>query len=123
MVTSRQAPNSPNSPTSVRPKKRSMGGVGLKFLLLILTIGVLGLGGIGIFAPARLAVFHERTLGLLHGGITDTQEQTYVDGCVYVADQGGPRAITRTQRTVIFGDGTTLQVVFSGAPAETNACP
>ncbi|NTW02886.1 MAG: hypothetical protein HGA19_16665, partial [Oscillochloris sp.] len=39
--------------------------------------------------------------------------ETYVDGCVEVVDASGPRAITRTRRTVSFRDGTSLEVVFS----------
>lgn len=120
MVTSKQIPS---SQTTARPKKRGMGGAGFMFLLIILVVGALGLGGIGLFAPTRLAIVHERTLSLLHGGIASSNEQTYVDGCVRVEGQEGPRAVTRTQRTVVFGDGTTLEVVFSGAPAATNACP
>ncbi|PDW04103.1 hypothetical protein CJ255_05270 [Candidatus Viridilinea mediisalina] len=99
-----------------------MGGFGFKFLLIMLTLAMLGLGGIGIFAPSRLAIFQEQALGLLHGGIADRNEETFVDGCVRVANSDVPQAITRTKRTVIFGDGTTLEITFSGRPTATNAC-
>ncbi|RRR73338.1 MAG: hypothetical protein EI684_08920 [Candidatus Viridilinea halotolerans] len=124
MVTSRQGPsaNSTAAAAAARPKKRGMGGFGLKFLLFMLTIGVIGLGGIGLFAPSRLAIFQEQTLALLHGGIVSKNDETYVDGCVRMPEVDGPRAVRRTLRTVIFGDGTTLQIIFSDVPTATNAC-
>ncbi|HMQ33580.1 MAG TPA: hypothetical protein PKD53_22805 [Chloroflexaceae bacterium] len=100
-----------------------MGGASVVFALFLLLVGTLGLAGIGLFAPTRLATVHEQTLGLLHGGIAAVDEQTYVDGCVAVAGVEGLRAVARTHRTVSFNDGTTLQVVFSGRPEQTNACP
>ncbi|WP_124681822.1 hypothetical protein [Candidatus Viridilinea mediisalina] len=121
MVTSKPVPGA-NSSAAARPKKRGMGGFGFKFLLIMLTLAMLGLGGIGIFAPSRLAIFQEQALGLLHGGIADRNEETFVDGCVRVANSDVPQAITRTKRTVIFGDGTTLEITFSGRPTATNAC-
>lgn len=119
MVTSKQLPT---QTTATRPKRRGLGGAGIMFFLMIVLAGALSLGAVGLFAPSRLALVQEQTLGLLHGGIAATDETTYVDGCVSVEGQEGPRAVTRTRRTVIFRDGTTLEVVFSGTPAPTNAC-
>lgn len=119
MVTSKQLPS---GSVVIRPK-RGGAGAGILALLLILFIGAVGLAGVGIFAPARLAVAHERALGLLHGGIADSYEETFVDGCVAVEGAASPQAVTRTRRVVAYRDGTTLEVVFSGKPAPTNACP
>lgn len=119
-VTSKQLPG---GSVIVKPGRGGMRSAGLILFLVILLAGLLSLGGVGLFAPTRLAMVHEHTLGLLHGGIADVDEQTYVDGCVAVRGIEGLRAVTRTQRTVSFQDGTTLQVVFSGKPEQTNACP
>jgi hypothetical protein len=100
-----------------------MGGAGILTLLIFLFAAVLALAGVGLFAPARLAIVHEQVLGLLHGGIADTFEETYVDGCVVVPGSDQAQAITRTRRIVTYRNGTTLEVVFSGRPAPTNACP
>ncbi|MFV9503698.1 MAG: hypothetical protein AB4911_03950 [Oscillochloridaceae bacterium umkhey_bin13] len=120
MVTSKQLPN---GSVTLKPKRRGMGGAAALFMLVILMAGVIAIAGVGLFAPARLAIVHEQALGLIHGGIASTNEETYVDGCVSVPGLDGRRAITRTHRTVTFRNGTTLEVVFSGAPAPTNACP
>ncbi len=120
MVTSKQLPG---DSASAKPKRRSMGGASIFFVLFILLAGALGIAGLGILAPTRLATIQEQALGLLHGGIAAVDEQTYVDGCVPVEGYDGLRAIARTHRTVIFNDGTSLQVIFSGKPELTNACP
>ena len=71
-----------------------------------------------------LALVQEQSLGLLRGGIVAQQEQTFVDGCVRLEGFDTPQAITRTKRLVIYGDGTSLEVVFSGRPTPTNmTCP
>jgi hypothetical protein len=119
MVTSKQLPN---GSVVIRPR-RSVGGAGLIALLMILLTGVIAVAGIGLFAPTRLAAAHEQALGLLHGGVADVDERSYVDGCVAVEGAEGPRAVMRTWRKVSYRDGTTLEVVFSGQPAATNACP
>lgn len=100
-----------------------MGGAGIITLLILVLIGAIAVAGVGIFAPVRLAVAQERALELLHGGIADTFEETYVDGCVRVPGADAPRAVTRTRRIVTFRDGTSFEVVFSGKPQPTNACP
>jgi hypothetical protein len=107
----------------IKPRRGAAGGATIILLLLFLAVGAIALAGLGIFSPASLAAPQERILGLLHGGIADTVEETYVDGCVKIPDADGPRAITRTRRMISFRDGTSLEVVFSGAPALTNACP
>ncbi len=92
------------------------------FFLFIL-VGSLAVAWLGFSAPAKLAIPQEQILGLLHGGVANTYEETYVDACVRVEGEDGPRAITRSRRVITFNDGTTLQVVFSGTPTLTNACP
>jgi hypothetical protein len=120
MVTSKDLPK---GSVVIKPRRGAGGGAAIILLLLFLAVGAITLAGLGIFTPASLAVPQERILSLLHGGIADTVEETYVDGCVKVPEVNGPRAITRTRRTISFRDGTSLEVVFSGAPALTNACP
>lgn len=120
MVTSKQLPG---STVVLKPRRRGLGGAGLILFLIVALSIALTLAGFGLFAPTRLALAQEQTLGLLHGGIVAVSEQTYVDGCVSLEGYDGPQAITRTHRVVSFYDGTTLEVVFSGKPAQTNACP
>jgi hypothetical protein len=120
MVTSKQLPS---GTVMVRPRRRGLGGAGLVAFLVVALSCALALAGFGLFAPASLAVAQEHALALLHGGIAAASEQTYVDGCVAVNGSDAPQAITRTHRTTLFNDGTTLEVVFSGKPADTNACP
>lgn len=106
-----------------KPRRRGARGAGSLFVLLIVVVGVLALAGAGLFAPARLAVAHEQALGLLHGGLAHSHEETYVDGCVAVEGAPERQAVTRTRRIVTYGDGTSLEVVFSSRPTPTNACP
>jgi hypothetical protein len=121
MVKSTPLPNG-----SVIIKTRRMGArVGL---LMFLLVGMIGLGliiaGTGIFAPNSLALVQQQSLALLRGGIVAEQEQTFVDGCVRLEGFDTPQAITRTRRVVVYADGTTLEVVFSGRPTPTNmTCP
>jgi len=119
MVTSKRLPG---GAVMIKPG-RSLGGASLITVLCLLLAGCIALAGVGLFAPARLAVAHEHALGLLHGGIATSTEQTFVDGCVPVAGVDAPQAITRTRRVVLYRDGTALEVIFSGHPAPTNACP
>jgi hypothetical protein len=120
MVTSKDLPK---GSVIIKPRRAAGGSATILLLLIIVAAGALALAGLGIFTPVSLATPQERALSLLHGGIADTLEETYVDGCVQVPDVDGPRAVTRTRRTISFRDGTSLEVVFSGAPALTNACP
>lgn len=120
MVTSKQLPS---GTVMVKPRRRGLGGAGLIIFLFVALTIVLTLAGYGLFAPTKLAIAQEQTLGVLHGGIAAVSEQTYVDGCVAVEGSDGPQAVTRTHRVVTFYDGTTLETVFSGKPARTNACP
>lgn len=112
------------NPLTGGPKKRGVGTRGILILLGLVFVGALTLGGIALFAPVRLAVAHELVLSMLHGGVVDSSENTYVDGCVRVqeGDKEITKAITRTHRKVRFGDGSTLEVIFSGVPTQTNAC-
>ncbi|MFO7166738.1 MAG: hypothetical protein DIU80_001805 [Chloroflexota bacterium] len=101
----------------IKPKRqRGVGAVVLLVLLLVLSIAGLGAG---FFAPASLSLAQEQVLGLLHGGIVATDEQTFVDACVSVAGMQGPQAVTRTIRTTTFRDGTTLTVAFTSRPTPT----
>jgi hypothetical protein len=120
MVTSKDLPK---GSVVIKPRRGAGGGATIILFLIFLAVGAIALAGIGIFTPASLAAPQERILGLLHGGIDDTVEETYVDGCVQIPNTDGPRAVTRTRRTISFRDGTSLEVVYSGAPALTNACP
>jgi hypothetical protein len=120
MVTSKDLPK---GSVVIKPRRGSAGGAAIILLLLFIVVGAIALAGIGIFAPASLAAPQERVLSLIHGGVADTAEETYVDGCVQIPGANGPRAVTRTRRTLTFRDGTSLEVVFSGSPALTNACP
>jgi hypothetical protein len=91
---------------------------------MLLLIGTVAFAGVGFFAPTRLAMAQEQALGLLHGGVASTDEQPFVDGCVLLEGASAPQAVTRTRRTVVFRDGTALEVTFSGKPAPTNVgCP
>jgi len=120
MVTSKDLPK---GSVVIKPRRGSAGGAAIVLLLIFLAAGAIVLAGLGIFAPTSLAAPQERILGLIHGGVADTTEETLVDACVTVSGASGPRAITRTRRTLSFRDGTSLEVVFSGVPALTNACP
>ncbi len=122
--TSLQNSSPSNGSTATKPQRRRSSGGGLIFLLLLLLAVSLGLAGVGLFAPTRLAIAQEQTLGLLNGGIMSSTETTYVDGCVRIPGADQPQAITRTRRSVVFRNGTTLEIVFSGRPAPTNVqCP
>ncbi len=118
MVTSKQLPSA-----TARPRRKGLFGSGFTFLLLLFLTATVALGGIALFTPARLGIAQEYLVSTLHGGIAASYEEHYVDGCVTLPGFDGPRAITRTRRYTTFRDGTTLEVVFSGRPVLTNACP
>ncbi len=107
----------------VKPRRKSSAPAVLMLFFVLILAGSLTLAWLGFTAPAKLAIPQEQILGLLHGGVADTYEETYVDACVRIEGADGPRAITRSRRVITFGDGTTIQVVFSGVPTLTNACP
>ena len=90
------------------------------FLIVLLTAS-LALLGIGLFAPAKLALVQEHMLGVFHGGVANIAEHTFVDACVEPQDAEGPQAVTRTIRTTVFRDGTSLSVTFSSIPTPTNS--
>ena len=98
----------------IKPRRRA--GAGVMLLVALVVIAALLLAGFGAFTPARLAYAQEQTLGLLHGGVVGREERTFVDACVQMAGGDGPQAVTRTVRTVAFGDGTSLSVTFSSSP-------
>lgn len=109
------------------PKKRSSASVLL--LLLLLVVAVPGiLWGVGTYEPVKLATFQEQVLGLVKGGVTPSQEQLEIEGCVLMpgsAEAGNPdyRAIRRTTRTVRFADGSTLTVIYGHPPEPNPQCP
>jgi len=98
----------------IKPRRR--GGATIIVLLVLLLIVGIGLAGFGVFSPAKLAYAQEQMLGLLHGGVTARTEHTYVDVCIRTPDTDGPQAVTRTVRTIVFRDGTSLSVTFSSSP-------
>ena len=121
MVKSTPLPNG-----SVIIKTRRMGArAGLMMMLFVGMIAfALAVAATGLFAPNSLALVQEQALGVLRGGIVAQDEQTFVDGCVRLEGFETAQAITRTKRVVVYADGTTLEVVFSGRPTPTNmACP
>jgi hypothetical protein len=103
----------------IKPRRRGGGGMAL-LMVLLLSAGVLGLG-FSFFAPSKLSLLQERTIGLLHGGIAGSEERTFIDACVNVPDAEGAQAVTRTVRTTSFRDGTSLSVTFSSPPTPTNS--
>jgi hypothetical protein len=103
----------------IKPRRR--GTNGMAFLLLLLLCAIVIALGFGFFAPAKLALFQERAIGLLHGGVADIQERTLIDACVNRPQDEGTQAVTRTVRTTSFNDGTTLSVTFSSPPSPTNS--
>ena len=103
----------------IKPRRRA--GSGILLLLALVLIAAVLLAGFGIFTPARLAYAQEQTLGLLHGGVVGREERTFVDACVLLPYAEGPQAVTRTVRTIAFGDGTELAVTFSSSPTPSVA--
>jgi hypothetical protein len=103
----------------IKPRRRS--GAGAVVLLIVLATASLALLGIGFFAPAKLALVQEHMLGVFHGGVASIGEHTFVDACVEPQDAEGPQAVTRTIRTTVFRDGTSLSVTFSSPPTPTNS--
>ena len=101
----------------IKPRRRAGRSIGL--LLVVLTLAVAGTLAMGLFLPARLALVQERVVGVLHGGVAASEERTFVDACVQSAE--GPQAVTRTVRTTLFQDGTSIAVTFSSAPTPTNS--
>jgi len=102
----------------IKPRRRF--GVRLA-LLLIFALAICMLMGFGLFSPARLALAQEHMLGLLHSGIAESAEHTFVDACVRIQGDDETYAVTRTVRTIIFRDGTSLSVTFSSGPTPTIA--
>src|SRR5690349_14192457 len=90
----------------IKPRRRGAGGLAL-LLVLLLSAGLIGLG-VSFFAPTKLALLQERAIGMLHGGVANSEERTFIDACVSIPDAEGAQAVTRTVRTTTFRDGTTL---------------
>jgi hypothetical protein len=103
----------------IKPRRRT--GAGAVVLLIVLVSVSLAFLGTGFFAPAKLAIIQERMIGMLHGGVATIEEHTFVDACIEGQNAGSPQAVTRTVRTTIFLDGTSLSVTFSSVPTPTNS--
>ncbi|MEN9937715.1 MAG: hypothetical protein RLZZ387_4294 [Chloroflexota bacterium] len=101
----------------IKPKRRGAASA-ILLLLLLLCVGVAGLG-VGLFAPVSLSFSQEHVLALVHGGVASSEEHTFVDACAQVAGFAGPHAVTRTVRTTVFRDGTSLSVTFTSRPTPT----
>jgi len=95
-------------------------------LVVVCVVLCVAIVGFGFLSPARLSLGQEQLLALLHGGIADRDEKTFVDTCVRIHGVTGPQAITRVVRTTDFRDGTAMTVTFSSRPAPTTnqtQCP
>jgi uncharacterized membrane protein YgcG len=103
----------------IKPRRRAGPGIVIMLVLMLAVAGTLI--GFGFLSPTRLAFAQERTLGLLHGGVFDREERTFIDACVELQGVQGNQAVTRTIRTITFNDGTSLSVTFSTSPAPTTA--
>jgi hypothetical protein len=108
---------STSSQTAAKPKKR--GNTGLVVFLLVVMFGAAALLLGGFVMPTRLGIAHEQLLGIIHGGVASSEEQTNVECLTQGAE--GPQAVTRTTRTTTFRDGTSLVITFSTSPAPTNS--
>ena len=103
----------------IKPRRRA--GPGIVFMLVLMLAVAGTLIGFGFLSPTRLVFAQERTLSLLHGGVFDRQERTFIDACVRLPGAEGNQAVTRTIRTITFNDGTSLSVTFSTSPSPTTA--
>jgi uncharacterized membrane protein YgcG len=103
----------------IKPRRRAGPGTLIMLVLLLAVAGTLI--GFGFLSPTRLVFAQERTLSLLHGGVLDREERTFIDACVELQGAEGNQAVTRTVRTITFNDGTSLSVIFSTSPSPTTA--
>lgn len=101
-----------------KPRRRSNGGITFLLLLVFLLSGSVFVAG--FLMPARLALLQEQVLSVVHGGVDNSDERTFVE-CMPIQGVDGPQAVTRTTRTITFRDGTSLVTVFSSKPAPTNS--
>ena len=105
----------------IKPRRRSGAGALIVLIVLVCLVAALLGMGVGFFAPARLALVQERMIGAIHGGVAGSDEHSFVDACVQFEGAEGPQAVTRTVRTTLFHDGTSLSVTFSSPPTPTNS--
>jgi hypothetical protein len=103
----------------IKPRRRAGAGIVIVLVLLLAIAGTLA--GFGFLSPTRLAFAQEQTLSLLHGGVLDREEHTFIDACLDPSDSGDNQAVARTVRTITFNDGTSLSVIFSTSPTPTTA--
>ncbi len=103
----------------IKPRRRA--GAGIVIMLVLLLAVAVTLVGFGFLSPTRLVFAQEQTLSLLHGGVLDREEHTFIDACVELPDGESNQAVARTIRTITFNDGTSLSVIFSTSPTPTTA--
>jgi|GEM_PF-2409713 cell division protein FtsB len=101
----------------VKPRRRRRSGMGLLLIFLLLLFFSGTLLGFGFFSPARLSLAQEQLLSVVHGGVQSREERTFIDACIEGLEGG--QAVTRTIRTTVFNDGSSLSVVFSSQPSPT----
>jgi hypothetical protein len=99
------------SAISVRVGK-TMRGVGV-LVIVVSVMLVLAMAATGYLAPARLSMIQEHSIGLVRGGVIDTQESYSVETCVPIDGREGLWAVSRTRRTTFYNDGTSLLVEFT----------
>lgn len=107
-----------NQPASA-PAKRRRAGNKTKAAALLIAGLMVATAAVAFLMPTRLSLAQEQVIGLLHSGVTVREERSFVDSCVQVGEDG-PQAVTRTPRTMIFGDGTSLVTTFSARPTPSN---
>lgn len=82
-------------------------------IFLLLVVGAVAIGGTAILSPQSLVFFQEQTLGIIHGGVVDRNEQKFEE-CIQTNE--GTRVITGVRRVTRFRDGTSLETVFRERP-------
>lgn len=113
--------STPIHQTVIRERRSGFGVIRLFFFLIVVFFAVAVLA-IAFVWPAKLAIIHERTLSIVHGGVVSSRENTIVD-CILIDGFEGPQAVSRTVRTTTFRDGTSLSVTFNSRPSPMNCSP
>ncbi|NJK79743.1 MAG: hypothetical protein HC876_17715 [Chloroflexaceae bacterium] len=91
----------------------SKGGSALFLLLfMVLVFGAGVAAGTAFIAPAKLSIPQEQIIGLMRGGVRDQQEVQVVGDC----SGDPPQSVPRTERAVVFADGTSMRVIIFGSP-------
>jgi hypothetical protein len=120
--------------TGASPKKKSSGPLLILIVIIFFPIILLA---VGKYEPTKLAIIQEQILGILHGGVSRPSESSEVDPCVVVPyQQRTPiengviiqqrqtmKAVRRFERTVRFGDGAEMTIIYSAPPENNPECP